>query len=161
MRKLMLWAFVANLVLLLISLRILPEVVAVHFSGAGWPDAWTSKGFNALLVLLIETALLVMVLSVPRLSLGLGAKWAGQGRSGCCANREACVELKKRFARLMHEFGLVLFVLLFFVGLLTLAANLSDPVRLNEPLLLAGLAVYLLYVCYWVVKLVRHLRLCR
>ena len=58
----------------------------------------------------------------------------------------------------MHEFGLVLFVFLFVVGLLTLDANLSQPVRLNEALFLTVFVAYMLYVAYWLLKLVRRLK---
>jgi hypothetical protein len=70
-------------------------------------------------------------------------------------------ELNARFSALMDEFGLLLFLFLFIVGLLTLEANLSDPVRLNEPLFLACFAGFMLYVPYWLVKVFRRLRVPR
>jgi uncharacterized membrane protein len=161
MRRPMIWAFVANLALQLISLRILPAVVAIHFGGAGWPDAWASKWINALLVMLIEATVFAVILSAPRLSLSIPVKWGTLSYRQCCPTPEDRAELEARFAHLMYEFGLALFVFLFLVGVLTLAANLSEPVRLNEPLMLAGSAGYLLYVAYWVVKLVRQLKAVR
>ena len=67
-------------------------------------------------------------------------------------------ELETRFTALMQEFGVVLFAFLFVVGLLTFDANLSDPVRLNETVFLTAFAGYMLYVVYWLAKLVRRLK---
>ena len=50
MRRLMISAFVANLVLTLVSLLILPDPVAIHFRGGGIPDAWASKWTHALIL---------------------------------------------------------------------------------------------------------------
>lgn len=44
------------------------------------------------------------------------------------------------------------------VGLLVIQSNLSNPVRLNEKLLLFALILFLLYTVYWVVKLFRAFR---
>ena len=67
-------------------------------------------------------------------------------------------ELEVRFSALMEEFGFMLFLFLFIVGLLTLDANLSDPVRLNEPLFLVFFVGFMLYVPYWLVKVFRRLK---
>ena len=67
-------------------------------------------------------------------------------------------ELEARFSSLMEEFGVVLFVFLFIVGLLALDANLSNPVQLNEPLFLLFFAGFMLYVPYWLVKLFQRLK---
>ena len=42
-------------------------------------------------------------------------------------------------------------------GLLALQANLSDPARLEEGLLLTALALFLAFIVYWVVALLRAL----
>ena len=61
----------------------------------------------------------------------------------------------------MKEFEVPLFALLFLVGLLTLDANLSDPVRLNESLFLLFFAAFMLYVLYWLIKLFRRMKVPR
>jgi len=66
--------------------------------------------------------------------------------------------MKAKLASLMAEFGFVLFTFLFCVGLLTIEANLSDPIRLNERLFLPIFIVFMLYTAYWVVKIVRAFR---
>jgi hypothetical protein len=52
----------------------------------------------------------------------------------------------------MVEFGCALFTFLFGVGFLTLEANLSDPVRLNETVFFPLFITFMAYTCYWCVK---------
>jgi len=158
MRRLMISAFVANLVLTLVSLLILPDQVAIHFRGGGVPDAWASKWANALIFMVIQIPLFALCMSVGRLTLNIPARWLSLPNKDYWLKPENRVELEARFSALMEEFGFALFVFLFIVGLLTLDANLSDPVRLNEPLFLVFFAGFMLYVPYWLVKVFRRLK---
>ena len=47
---------------------------------------------------------------------------------------------------------------MFYVGLLTMRANLSDPVRLDERSMMIGLVVFLAYTVIWTVALIRSFR---
>lgn len=58
----------------------------------------------------------------------------------------------------MWQFGTALFLFMLFAGLLTLRANLSDPVRLDERLFLIGLGIFLAYTVYWTVALLGAFR---
>lgn len=158
MRRLMISAFVANLVLMLVSLLMLPDQVAIHFRGNGVPDAWASKWANALIFMVIQIPLFALCMSVGRLTLNIPARWLSLPNKDYWLKPENRVELEARFSTLMEEFGFALFVFLFIVGLLTLDANLSDPVRLNEPLFLVFFAGFMLYVPYWLVKVFRRLK---
>jgi len=158
MRRLMISAFVANLVLMLVSLLMLPDQVAIHFRGGGVPDAWASKWANALIFMVIQIPLFALCMSVGRLTLNIPAKWLSLPNKDYWLKPENRVELEARFSALMEEFGFALFVFLFIVGLLTLDANLSDPVQLNEPLFLVFFAGFMFYVPYWLVKVFRRLK---
>ena len=158
MRKLLISVFVANLGLMLVSLLMLPDQVAIHFGAGGEPNGWASKWTHAFIFLLIEVPLFALFMSAGRLVLRFPEKWISLPNKDYWLRQENRAELEVRFAALMHEFGVVLFVFLFVVGLLTLDANLSDPIRLNEPLFLALFVAYMLYVVYWLVKLVRRLK---
>ena len=158
MRRLMISAFVANLVLTLVSLLMMPDQVAIHFSGGGVPDAWASKWFNALMFMVIQLPLFALCMSLGRLTLNIPARWISLPSKDYWLKPENRVELQARFSALMEEFGFVLFVFLFIVGLLTLEANLGDPVRLNEPLFLVFFAGFMFYVPYWLVKVFRRLK---
>lgn len=158
MRRLMISAFVANLVLSLVSLLMLPDQAAIHFRGGGVPDAWASKWANALIVVVIQIPLFALCMSAGRLTLSTPARWLSLPNKDYWLKSENRVELQARFSGLMEEFGLVLFLFLFVVGLLTLEGNLSDPVRLNEPLFLVFFAGFMFYVPYWLVKVFRRLK---
>ncbi len=51
-----------------------------------------------------------------------------------------------------------MFLFLLFAGFLTIRANRSDPIRLEEGLFLLGFVIFLAYTLYWVVGLVRAFR---
>jgi len=159
MRKFLILIFIANLLLMLASLWILPDQVAIHFHGGGMPDAWASKWVNAVIFIAIQIPLFLLFISVGRLTLKMPVSWISLPNKQYWLKLENRAELETRFSTLMEEFGVVLFLLLFIVGLLTLDANLSDPVRLNEPLFLSVFIGFVLYVPYWLVKLFRRLKL--
>jgi len=161
MRRLLIAAFAANLILILISLLVLPDQVAIHFRSGGEPDAWASKWTNAVIFLLIQMPLFALFISVGRLTLNMPAKWLSLPNKDYWLKPENRAELEVRFGALMEEFGFVLFVFLFVVGLLALAANLSEPVRLNEPVFLLCFVAFMLYVPFWLVKLFRRLKVGR
>ena len=158
MRKLLISVFVSNLALMLVSLLMLPDQVAIHFGSGGVPNGWASKWAHAFIFLLIEVPLFALFMAAGRLVLRFPEKWISLPNKDYWLRQENRAELELRFTVLMHEFGVVLFAFLFAVGFLTLDANLRDPVRLNEPLFLALFVAYMLYVVYWLVKLVRRLK---
>ena len=158
MRKFLISAFIANLILMLVSLLILPDQVAIHFHGGGVPDAWASKWANAIIFIAIQIPLFLLFISIGRMTLKMPASLVSLPNKGFWLKPENRPELEARFSSLMEEFGVVLFVFLFIVGLLALAANLSNPVRLNEPLFLLFFAGFMFYVPYWLVKLFRRLK---
>jgi hypothetical protein len=65
----------------------------------------------------------------------------------------------KKLAPLMMELGSAFLTFLFFVGVLTLEANLADPVRLNESIFFPLFIAFMLYTGYWCVTLVRVFRI--
>jgi uncharacterized membrane protein len=158
MRNRLLAIFVANLALTLVALVMLPDQVAIHFGSGGAPDGWASKWTHALIFLVIEVPLFAFFMTAGRLTLRMPARWVSLPHKDYWLRAENRAELETRFTALMQEFGVVLFAFLFVVGLLTLDANLSDPVRLNETLFLTAFVAYMLYVVYWLVKLVRSLK---
>jgi tellurite resistance protein TehA-like permease len=61
-------------------------------------------------------------------------------------------------SQLMSEFGCALYGFLFGTALLALEANRSVPVRLDEPLFIIFLAIFLVYTIVWTIRLVVRLR---
>ena len=158
MRRLMILALVANLLLMLVSLIMLPDQVAIHFRGGGIPDAWASKWVNATIFTLMQIPFFVLCLWIGRLTVSMPAEWVSLPNKAHWLKPQNRVELQTRISLLMEEFGFVLFAFMFIVGLLTLDANLSEPVQLNERLFLIFFAIYMMYVPYWLVKLFRRLK---
>ena len=148
----------ANLILALESWNLLPERVAIHFGAGGVPDGWgsslTATGLSVGLSLLLFGLLtrsddLVRRVPARWINLPNRAYWLAPER------REAtAVRLHER----LQAFGTALFGFLLVAEWLTLQANLSDPVRLDEPLFLVALGSFLAYTLYWTWSLVRAFR---
>jgi uncharacterized membrane protein len=159
MRNLLIIIFLANVILTVVSLLVLPSEVAVHFGKDGIPDSWASKEVNALLFLGIDLFLFIVFFSAPSLSLGLSPKWISLPNKSYWLKGENRTMIKTKLAPFMTEYGIAFLSFLLCVGLLTLEANLADPVRLNESIFFAIFMAFMLYTGYWCVKLVRVFRI--
>ena len=159
MRNLLIVSFLANVVLTVVSLLVLPSEVAIHFGRGGMPDSWASKEFNALLFLGIDLFLFIVFLAAPSLSLGLSPQWLSLPNKNYWLKEENRAVAQKKLAPLMTQFGSVFFIFLFFVGLLTMEAHLADPVRLDETIFFFLFIAFMLYTGYWCVTLVRVFRI--
>jgi uncharacterized membrane protein len=161
MRTLLCLVFAANVLLWLLSLVVLPDQVAVHFGRGGAPDSWASKEWNALLFVLLETPLFLLFWYAPLLPLGLPPRFVSVPNKDYWLREENRPAFKRRFQERMDRFGTAFFLFFFCIGLLTLQANLSQPVRLNERLFLLFLVLFLIYTVVWTVGLFRAFRVPR
>ena len=159
MRTILILIFLANVILTLVSLLVLPPEVAVHFGKNGIPDSWASKEFNAMMFLGIDVLLLIVFLAGPSLSLGLSPKWVSLPNKSYWLKEENREMIQKKLAPLMIEFGSACLTFLLLVQLLTLEANLADPVRLNEGIFFTTFIAFMLYTGYWCRALVRAFRI--
>ena len=159
MRSAFIASFVANLVLAIVSTQVLPERVAIHFGAGGAADGWGSTNANAVLMAGVNLLLFCSIHFSPWLLERIPARWIS------LPNRDYWLtpENKERAVQIMRErmwqFGTALFLFLFFTGLLTISANLSQPGRLNQGLFLFGLVVFLVYSGYWTIALLRAFRI--
>lgn len=158
MRKWFIFVFAANIAVLLISLLILPERIAVHFGLGGEPDRWASRETNLLFFVVFLVPMFALLWYSARLMLAVPAKWINLPHKEYWLKPERRAEMRRMMERLFHEFGIALFAFFFYISLLTIDANLSDPVRLNEALFLPGLVIFLAYTVYWTIKLVLAFR---
>lgn len=161
MRRLLILFFVADLALGVVAWAVLPAQVAIHFGPGGRPDAWASREVNGLLIFGVEALLFALFFFLPRLlertpagliNIPNRRYWLEGGRV------EAA---RRRLTDLTDEYGAALFGLFFCVGLLTLDANLSEPVRLDQTLFLVLVGAFLLYTLLWGLRLLRSFRLPR
>lgn len=158
MRTAFILSFVANLILALVSLVLLPDNVAIHFGLGGAPDGWASNLTSTLIMLGIHTLVFCSLYFSPRLLATVPRKCISLPNRDYWLQPEHRSQAMERFSQLMWQFGTALFLFMLFAGLLTLRANLSDPVRLDERLFLVGLAIFLAYTVYWTVAPLRSFR---
>lgn len=153
MRKLLFVLLIANLILVIISLVILPADVAMHFGRNGIPNSWASKYTNALIFVVIHLPLFAIFYFAPSMTLGIPEKYINLPNKKYWLKDENKLEFKKKFGSFMAEYGVALFLFLFCIQLLTMMANLSDPVILNEGMFLSVFIGYMAYTVYWCIKL--------
>jgi uncharacterized membrane protein len=159
MRNAFIASFAANLVMALLSLVVLPDRVAIHFGPGGAPDGWASNLTNTLIMIGVNVLVFSSLYFSPRLLTSVPSKWISLPNRDYWLQPEHRSQAAERFSRRMWQFGTALFLFMFFVGLLTIRANLSVPVRLDEPLFLTALAIFLAYTVYWTIALVRAFKI--
>lgn len=159
MRRVFLLAYLANLILALVSYVLLPERVAIHFAWGGAADGWASRLASTLLIVSLDTLLFLVFWLSPSALRHLPPNWINLPNRAYWlspARRESTIT---RMSQRLWAFGTALFLFLLAVGLLTLEANFADPVRLDERLFLIVLSLFLLYTLYWTLALYRAFRL--
>lgn len=153
--------FIANLLLSLVSLVLLPSRVAIHFGLGGMANNWAPSYVNTIFFIGTNTFLFLSLYFTPWLVFMFPTKWINLPNKDYWLRLENKGRTVAMFSSLMWEFGIALFLFLFVVELLTVEANLSQPVRLNEKLFVSPLILFLLYTIYWCIKLFRAFRLPR
>lgn len=158
MRVALTLSFIANLILALVAVAILPERVAIHFAWGGAADGWASRFDSILLTVALDTLLFLTFWLSPARLRRTPATWVNLPNRAYWLSPERREATIARFSERLWAFGTALFLFLLAVGLLTLEANRSDPVRLDQPLFLGALGLFLAYTLYWTWKLVRDFR---
>ncbi len=161
MRALFILTFIANVVLSLLSLTLLPSRVAIHFGSGGMANNWASNYFNALFFIGMNAFLFLVLYFTPRLVFKFPARWINLPNKDYWLRPENKARTTDMFSSFMYEFGAAFFLFFFVAQLLTIRANLSQPVRLDERLFLFALVLFLLYTVYWCIKLFKAFRLPR
>jgi uncharacterized membrane protein len=161
MRSLFILTFIANVVLSLVSLVLLPPRVAIHFGSGGIANHWASNHFNTLFFIGTNTFLFVSLYFTPRLIFRFPARWINLPNKDYWLRSENKARTVEIFSSFMWEFGAALLLFFLAAQLLTIRANLSQPVRLDERLFLLALALFMLYTVYWCIKLFKAFRLPR
>jgi len=145
MRTAFLLAFGANLVLDVILLILLPERAASHFGPGGAPDSWASKETFMLLMLGVQTFMLILFLAMPAIVPKVPRSLVNLPNKDYWLREENRPALRAKLRAFSYEMGIALLALLFAAGLLTLQANLSDPVRLNPAIFILLPVALLIY----------------
>jgi len=159
MRTIFLIAFGANVVLTLAALAVLPDQVAIHFRLGGEADSWASKELHAIFFLVLEVYLFLVLWYAPSLTMKIPSRFISLPNKEYWLREENRPALGQKLQSAMVQFGTALYLFLFIVGLLTLQANLSQPVRLNEKAFLPALVLFLGYTAAWCISLFRAFRI--
>lgn len=159
MKKVMAIIFFANIVLVVAMLSVLPKTVAVHFVSGGQPDSWMPRNGFTLFLLAIELPLFLFFLAAPALFTKTSLRWTNIPNKNYWKKEENKGRMKNKLTSLMAEFGCALFLLFFLITLLTIAANLAEPVRLEEKYALSVIIIFMIYIIYWALKFILSFRL--
>lgn len=159
MRAFLILSYTANIILAVVSLHLLPPEVAIHFGTEGMADSWISREMIALFSFLIDTAFLLILMFSPRLIGTIPAQWINIPNGDYWLAPKRQTRARTMLADAMDRFGVALFIFMFCIGVLTVRANLSDPVRLDERLFLGCMGVFLIVTVIWVIRLYRRFRI--
>lgn len=159
MKNLLILAFIANMLLQAVSLWLLPPVVAIHFGSGGEPDGWASAYINALSMTGVNALLFPVFYFAPLLVRNTPAKWINLPNKAYWLQDDRREKAEKILADALLQYGTATYAFMFFVGMLAIRANLSEPVRLDETNFFWLLGLYLGYTLFWSVGLIRRFRL--
>jgi len=158
MRKPFIFAFLANVILSLCSVTVLPERTAIHFGFGGLPDNWAAPGEFALLMSVTDAVIFLTFLFSAKLTHRLPARFINLPNRAYWLNEKNRSKAEAMLTEEMYLFGTATYVFMFLITLLVLRANLSSPVRLQETPLWWAFGLYIGFTVYWTVRLYRRFR---
>jgi len=159
MRALFILTFVANVVVTLISLAVLPSRVAIHYGANGMANGWASNYVNALLMTGTYVLLFCSLYFGHRLALLFPLKWINLPNKEYWLSPANKARTMEKIQALILQFGVVVFIFLLIVGLLTIQANLTKPVRLNLRVFFPAMGAVLAYIIWWITIYYRAFRI--
>jgi len=99
------------------------------------------------------------VLFLPILFAKTPKKWINLPNKDFWLSEENIATTRDKLNRLIAEFGTAILIFFNFVKVLSLKANLSDPVRLDERQFFIGLGTFMVFTIFWCVKIFLSFRL--
>ena len=145
--------FLLVLLFNIFSYFILPENVAIHFGRGGEPDGWSSRGIYLLIMNGVLAIIYVSFYLSPKILDVVPAKYISLPNSEYWLNDENRQEAVRRLTGMMDSFGAVTVLLMLAVSILTVMANRSDPVMLNDGITWILFILYMIYTVWWSVRL--------
>ncbi|MBU0714164.1 MAG: DUF1648 domain-containing protein [Verrucomicrobia bacterium] len=159
MRAIFILTFVANVVVTLISLAVLPPRVAIHFGADGMANGWAPNYVNALLMTGTYVLLFCSLYFGHRLARVFPLKWTNLPNKEYWLSPANKARTMEKIQALILQFGVVVFIFLLIVGLLTIQANLTKPVRLNLRVFFPAMGAILVYIIWWTIMYYRAFRI--
>lgn len=158
MKKMFVYIFLLNILLILASGFYLPDRVATHFGSGGMPNGWASRDRHMLISMIMTICLFLVFFSLPRLVRILPSSSLNLPDRNFWLKEENRQQLVTILETGFYEFGTAMMLFLFCISLLTCEANLKIPAHLNEPVMIALLALFLAYSAYWGIQFYRSLK---
>lgn len=121
----------------------LPERVASHFNGAGSVDGWMGKDANFLLSAGLIIGLTASFYLVGVMMRRLPQRWINLPNKAYWFAEERENATRSNLAGWSWTFGAFLNLFLIFVFHMVYLANISDPVALDNTVMMVGLLAYL------------------
>jgi uncharacterized membrane protein len=159
MQKIFLNVVLLKIVFDVITLFLLPEKVASHFGAGGRPDAFTTKEGYVLVFLVMEIPMAVFYYYLPFLIMKMPKRWVNLPHREYWLDDKFKKRTHEKVATLVYECGTAFFVFLFICSGLSVWANLSDPIRLNEPVFMISFITFMIYIVYWCIKFFKVFRI--
>jgi uncharacterized membrane protein len=145
-------------VFIALSSRSLPALVATHFDAAGRANGYLAREPYIALMLLITVVVPLLVVIIPtrlfshpevRINLPNREYWLAPERRA---------ETIRFLSRQSSIFAWAVVIFLCYAQWLVVRANALRPPTLDSQAFLTGLALFLVYTLFWVVRLVRRFR---
>lgn len=152
-RKILDAVFLLVILFNLSSFFVLPDNTAVHFGRGGEPDGWASKGTHILWFAGTMALVYAGFVYSPKVLDVVPVRFVSLPNREYWLLDENKTEAKEKFAGLMYSFGAATGLLLLGASIMSVLANLSDPVMLQEGIFLFLTGIYLIYTIWWIVKL--------
>ena len=133
----------AGILLLYYHWRRLPEEIASHFNGSGVADGWMTKDFHFLLssgIMILITAMFILIAVLVQ---KLDPKWINIPNKEHWFSQELESQTRLDLSAWSYSYGAVINVFLLFVFHLVYLANTSNPVKMDNTSMFAGLLVLL------------------
>lgn len=136
----------------------LPETVASHFDAAGNPNGWMTKGVFVIFELFLLLFVVGQFMFVPRMIEKMPDSLINLPNKTYWLAKERRAETFAVIRNYFEWFSVALLILFIAVNQLVFRANMNHE-NLSDKQAWVIIAVFLIFVVVWLIKLVRHFRL--
>lgn len=137
----------------LASLLVLPDRVALHFDANGTPNGWGEPQTHVVLMVVLQTFMVFLVVGIPWIVRKTPTELVNLPNRDYWLADERLDETVSLLREHCDLLGIILQGFFLALGVCVTAANLADPVRLNNLVFLPILAVFLISILGWIVRL--------
>lgn len=152
-------AYLANVILSIVGLLVLPEPVASHFGEDGLPNEWMKPTINFWVMFLVYSLIFILFIGIPSLLRKIPKRLLSLPNKDYWLLEENWAEFNMRLRRRFHQYGFATLMFFFCEAAMVLDANLADPIRLQMEPFWVTFSAFMLYTVLWVSQVFRALAL--